>query len=61
MYANSDVVCRPNVGAFSADDNFDMTKKLLDDKLRHSYDQVRLRQGRPMSAVFADIERKHFS
>ena len=31
----------------------------LDARLQHSYDQALSRQGRPLSAVFADLERKH--
>lgn len=31
----------------------------LDAKLQHSYDQAMSRQGRPLNAVFADLERKH--
>ena len=36
-------------------------QETVDEKLRHSFAQVCSRQGRPMSEVFADIERKHFA
>ena len=36
-----------------------MTKAQLDAKLQHSYEQAITRQGRPLDAVFSDLERKH--
>ena len=36
-----------------------MTKAQLNAKLQHSYDQAITRQGRPLNAVFSDLERKH--
>ena len=36
-----------------------MTKNQLDNKLEHSYAQAIARQGRPLNAVFDDLERKH--
>ena len=36
-----------------------MRKVQLDAKLQHSYEQATARQGRPLNAVFSDLERKH--
>ena len=37
----------------------EMTISEMDDKLQHSYEQARSRQGRPMNEVFGALERKH--
>ncbi len=37
----------------------EMDKSELDAKLRHSYEQARSRQGKPLNDVFNAIERKH--
>ena len=36
-----------------------MTNAQLNAKLEHSYQQAIARQGRPLNAVFDDLERKH--
>ena len=36
-----------------------MTNAQLNAKLEHSYQQAIARQGRPLNAVFTDLERKH--